>query len=414
MSVHSVELILRDRFPALCVRNYRLFWFGQLISLIGTWMQNIGQAWLVLELTDSAFKLGLVNALQFLPLTFFSLFIGPVVDRFPKRKLVIFTQTSLMILAAILAALVYFEAIRYWHILILASCLGLVNTLDMPARQSFMIELVGKNCLMNAIALNSAVFNLGRIIGPAVAGILIGLLGMAACFFLNAFSFMAVIIGLLLINIPDYIPEREDKNLVAEVLEGLNYIKDKRVIFFPLLLLAVISTFTMNFNVLIPVFAKETLGQEALGFGLLMTSMGTGSLVGALMLAVNSKKGPSLKFLFGAALGLSLLMGFLGFQSNYLLSILTMFFIGFCSISFTASTNSTIQLNSDNRMRGRVMSVYSWVFGGMMPLGSILMGHLCELAGASLSMIISGLAGILAVIFVASRFRRQAGARLQG
>ncbi len=374
-------------------------------------MQNIGQAWLVLELTDSAFKLGVVNALQFLPLTLISLFAGPLVDRFPKKRLVIFTQTFLMILAAVLASLVYFDVIRYWHILILATCLGLANTLDIPARQAFMIELVGKDCLMNAIALNSAVFNLGRVLGPAVAGLLIGLLGMATCFFLNALSFVAVILGMLMINVPNYVPEREDKKLVAEIWEGLNYIKGKQIIFFPMLLLAVISTFTMNFNVLIPVFAKETLGQEALGFGLLMTSMGAGSFLGALTVAANSKNGPNLKALFGAALVLSVLMSLLGFQNNYLLSIVTVFFIGFSSIFFTASTNSTVQLNSENRMRGRVMSVYSWVFGGMTPLGSVLIGKLSELVGAHLSVTISGLVGILAVIAVAARFRRKAEVR---
>lgn len=405
MSVHSIKVIVKDRFPALGFRNFRLFWFGQLISLIGTWMQNIGQAWLVLELTDSAFKLGVVNALQFLPLTFFSLFIGPIIDRFPKRKLVIFTQVSLMILALILATLVYLEAIRYWHILILATCLGLVNTLDMPARQSFIIELVGKNCLMNAIALNSAVFNLGRIVGPAVAGVLIGLLGISTCFYLNAVSFVPVIIGLLLINVPNYVPEHEDKNLVAEMLEGLSYIKSKKIILFPILLLAFISTFTMNFNVLIPVFARD-LGQEALGFGLLMTSMGIGSFLGAMFVAANSKNGPRQKVLFGAALGLSFLMSVLGFQRDFWISCLTMFLIGLCTIFFTASANSTVQLNSENRMRGRVMSVYTWVFGGMTPLGSVLIGQLSEVAGAHLSITICGLIGLLAVILIAVQFRR--------
>ncbi|MGI6448817.1 MAG: MFS transporter [Desulfitobacteriia bacterium] len=406
MIVYRLKENFRDRFPALTIRNYQLFWGGQLISLIGTWMQNIGQAWLVLQLTDSAFKLGVVNALQFLPLTFFSLFIGPVVDRFPKRKLIIFTQSCLMLLALVLATLTYFEVIEYWHILILALGLGFVNTLDMPARQSFVIELVGKQSLMNAIALNSAVFNLGRVVGPAVAGILIGVLGMAVCFYLNALSFCAVLVGLFLINVPNYVPEREKKDLLAEVKEGLCYIRGKKMILFPLLLLAVISTFTMNFNVLVPAFAKEGLDQDALGYGLLMTSMGIGSFLGALTLAANSKKGPRLKVLFGAAFSLSFFMSILGFQSNYYLACLIMFIVGFSAMTFTASVNSTVQLNSANVMRGRVMSVYSWVFGGMMPLGSIFAGQITELLGAHLGVTSCGLIGLCAVAIIFKFFKR--------
>lgn len=404
MAESFVKEKLIDTFPALSSRNFRLFWAGQLISLTGTWMQNIGQSWLVLELTDSAYKLGIVNALQFLPLTLFSLFAGPIVDRIPKRKILLVTQISLMILAVILATLTYLGAVRYWHILILAACLGLVNTLDMPARQSFVIELVGRKSLMNAIALNSAAFNLGRIVGPAVAGMLIAVLGMATCFYLNALSFCAVIIGLWLIDVPNKVSERKDKDFIGEIREGLYYIKGKRIILFSLLLLAFISTFTMNFNVLIPVFAKESLSQDALGFGILMTSMGIGSFLGALFLAANSKNGPSLKGLFGAALGLSTFMVFLGFQREYLLSCFTMLLIGFCSMIFIASVNSTIQLNAEDGMRGRVMSVYAWVFGGMMPIGSVFAGKISEAVGAHLSVTICGLIGILAVIIVLSQF----------
>lgn len=406
MIEHTLITNILDRFPALTFKNFRLFWLGQLISLIGTWMQNIGQAWLVLQLTDSAFKLGVVNALQFLPLTMFSLFAGPLVDRFPKRRILLFTQSSLLILALILATLTYLEIIRYWHILILATLLGFVNTLDMPARQSFVVELVGKKSLMNAIALNSVVFNFGRIVGPAVAGLLIGLLGMATCFYINALSFCAVIIGLAMIKVPDYVASVEQKHILREIKEGLHYIKGKQLILFPLILLAVISTFTMNFNVLIPVYAKESLGQDALGYGLLMTSMGIGSLLGALNLAAHSKNGPSQKILFGTALGLSIFMILLGFQREYLLSCFTILLVGFCSMTFIASVNSTIQLNSEDRMRGRVMSVYSWVFGGLIPVGSVFAGQISERLGAHLSVTICGTIGLLAAIMVLTKYRK--------
>jgi MFS family permease len=400
MTVNDLGIKIVNALPALSSRNFRWFWTGQLISLIGTWMQNIGQAWLVLQLTDSAFKLGVVTALQFLPMTLFSLFAGPLVDRFPKRRILLCTQTSLMILALILASLTFLDVVQYWHILILAVCLGFVNTLDLPARQSFVIELVGKKNLMNAIALNSTIFNLGRIVGPAVAGLLIGMLGMATCFYLNALSFGAVLLGLWMIDVPSTVYEKKDKAIWHQIGEGLQYIKLNPAILYPLILLAVISTFAMNFNVLIPVYAKEGLEQNALGFGLLMTSMGIGSLLGALRLAAQSNTGPRMRSVFGMALATSLFIFVLGFEDIYLLSCFTLTLIGFCSMTFIASVNTTIQLHSEDRMRGRVMSVYSQVFGGFIPLGSLFAGLVSEYVGAHRSMTISGSIGLIAVFIV--------------
>jgi MFS family permease len=396
---------LVNYFPALCYRNFRLFWVGQLISLIGTWMQNIGQAWLVLQLTDSAFKLGVVNALQFLPLTVFSLFVGPFVDRFPKRKILLGTQISLMVLAFILAALTALNKIQYWHILILALGLGMANTVDIPARQAFFIELVGKDSLMNAIALNSTVFNLGRVLGPAVGGILIGLLGMAPCFFLNAFSFCAVLLGLWLIDAPPMVTKNETK-ILADIVEGLSYVRRKAIILLPLVLLAFIGTFVINFNVLVPVLAKENLGQNALGFGFLMSCIGLGSLTGALSLAGRSNDGPRLKTLLGGACGASFLVALLGLEGDYILACLTLFVIGFCTITFVISVNSTIQINSEDRMRGRVMSIYALVNGGVTPFGSLFAGQVSEVAGTQPCLIVSGVIGLVAVTVVTLLFRK--------
>jgi MFS family permease len=398
-------------FPALKHRNFRLFWFGQCISLIGTWMQNIGQSWLVLQLTGSPLKLGYVSAIQFLPVMLFSLFAGPLVDRFPKRRVLIFTQSSLAVLAAILATLTRLGVVRYWHILVLAALLGIINTLDMPTRQAFIIELVGREDLMNAIALNSSVFNLARIIGPAVAGFLIGLVGIAVCFYLNALSFLAVIAGLLLMDITTAVPLRTRQSLrdvLQNIGEGLRYIAVKPLISMPLILLAAISLFVMNFNVTIPIFAKHDLGQNAAGYGLLMTAMGAGSLLGALALAARSKKGPRLRLMLGGALGMSVFLAILGLERSYLWAASTLLLVGLASITLTASVNTMIQLNSEDRMRGRVMSVYSLVFAGVTPIGSLYAGKVTDLSGAPGCLIISGLIGALASLVIAiALYRKQ-------
>lgn len=255
-------------FPALSHRNFKLFWFGQCISLIGTWMQNVGQAWLILQLTNSPFLLGLITTLQTLPVMLFSLFIGVYVDRFPKRKLVILAQTGLMILAFILSYLTLTGTVKYWHVAVLATILGFMNTIDNPSRQSLMIELVGKEDLLNAIALNSSAFNLARILGPAVAGILIGYLGIGICFLLNGLSYLAVIVSLLLMDVKE--EKRtidESSSVIKDMLEGVRYIFQTPRIYVAILLMFYISTFAMNFNILVPVFTKIDLGLEASQYG---------------------------------------------------------------------------------------------------------------------------------------------------
>jgi MFS family permease len=408
MESDTLKSKLSGMFPAFSHRNYRLFWFGQCVSLIGTWMQTIGQSWLVLQLTNSAFKLGLISAMQFLPMMLFSLFAGTLVDRFPKRTVLLITQTALAVLALVLATLTYFKAVQYWHVLVLAALLGIVNTLDMPTRQSFFVELVGKEDLMNAIALNSTIFNLARIVGPAVAGILIGLVGIGACFYINAASFLAVIGGLFLMDVKPTVKTaavRSFGSIVKDIGEGLSYVKAKPLILQPLLLLAATSAFVMNFNVLIPLFAQNNLGQGAVGYGFLTTCMGLGSFTGALLTAAKSRSGPRLKFLIGGAAGMSALLAVLGLVRGYALACLVLLAIGFCSIVFTTMVNSTIQLNSPDEMRGRVMSVYSLVFGGVIPIGSLYAGKLSAMAGAPACMIVSGIIGIAAVGFTALMLR---------
>ncbi len=405
--------IIDSGFSSLKHRDFRLFWFGQCISLIGTWMQNIGQSWLVLELTHSALKLSIVTMMQFLPMTVFSLYAGTLVDRFPKRSMLICTQSVLAVLAVVLASITYFDVVKYWHLLLLALLLGMVNTLDIPTRQSFVIELVGKDNLTNAIALNSSIFNLGRIAGPAVAGLLIGMIGIAPCFYLNAISFIAVIYSLWLIRIPNKKIKKKEhgsiKSIYRDIREGLRYINQKEIIKQPLLLLALISAFVMNFNIIVPVFAKQQLHQSATGYGLLMTSMGVGSFIGSITLVAKSGKTPKLRYLVGGALGTSMFLILLAVESNFQLACITLFAIGFCTILFTNLVNTTIQLNSADDMRGRVMSVYTLVFGGVIPIGSMFTGHLTENTGVAGCMMISGAMGVLASIYSIVKIRRRDG-----
>jgi len=402
--------IIRSGFPALRHRNFRLFWFGQCISLIGTWMQNIGQAWLVLEMTNSALKLSIVTMVQFLPVTLFSLWAGTIADRFPKRRILIYTQSAFAVLAAVLATLTWTGTVEYWHILILAALLGMVNTLDVPTRQSFVIELVGKEDLPNAIALNSTIFNLGRILGPAVAGFLIGLIGIAPCFYLNAVSFLAIVGNLLMIKLPAMEITRAKfgmfKTVIIDTREGLKYIGKNKSIREPLILLAFISTFVMNFNIVVPVLAQQELNQNAAGYGLMMTSMGLGSFLASLTLVARCRQAPKPRYLIGAAFLTSAFLILLALGKNYNIACITMLFIGFNSVAFTTQSNTTVQLHSSDEMRGRVMSVFMLVYGGMIPIGSFFTGHVTELLGIRGCIIVSGIIGVIAVIWSVFAMRR--------
>ncbi|MGB9781013.1 MFS transporter [Caldanaerobacter sp.] len=399
---------ITEAFPALEHRNFRLFWLGQMVSLIGTWMQNIGQGWLVLKLTNSSFLLGLISAVQFLPMMLFSLFAGVIVDRFPKRKLILFTQSSFAVTSFILATLTALKLINYWQIMILALINGFLNTIDVPARQSFIIDLVGKKDLMNAIALNSAVFNAARIVGPAIAGILIGKLGYAVCFYLNSASFIAVILGLLFITVEGITPKLTNvkTKIIEDLKDGIIYIKNTPIILHTILMIAILSTFSMNFNVLVPVFTKNVLHREATGYGLLMSAMGIGALLGALTLASISERGVKPVYLFGGGIGLGIFQILIGIQSSYALTALFLALSGWFMITFSSSANTTIQINSLDEFRGRVMSVYSLVFGGVTPIGSLYAGSLAQRFGSHITFIVSGAIAIAYSAYVLSKFRK--------
>lgn len=390
---------LRPRpFAALRHRDFRLFWIGQAVSLIGTWMQSVGQSWLVLQLTDSSFLLGVVSSLQFAPVLLLSLFAGAIIDRFSKRRILIVTQAALMFLALILATLTATGVVRYWHILVMATLLGIVQTLDNPTRQAFIIELVGKDDLMNAIALNSTNFNIARIIGPALAGVLTGTLGIAAAFYANALSFVAVLISLLLIRVPNQPRLEMDRNIISNIATGLTYIRKTPIVLTTILLVAVLSTFAMNFNVLVPVYARNVLGLDAKGYGLLMSAMGVGALGGALSLASFSSGGPQRAVLLAGAVGLPLVEMLLSPVRSFAVAGLLLALVGWSMISFSASANTIVQVNTPDQFRGRVMSVYTLVFGGTTPFGSLFAGSIANWAGAPVALLAGGAIGLCAAI----------------
>ncbi|MCL4557791.1 MAG: MFS transporter [Deltaproteobacteria bacterium] len=396
--------IVRKVFASLRYRDFRLFWIGQAVSLIGTWMQSIGQAWLILKLTNSPFLLGLIGAAQYTPILVLSIFAGSIVDRFPKRHLIILTQTVMAILALLLWVLTAEGVVDYWHILVLASLLGLATSLDVPARQAFMIDLVGRDSLMNAIALNSTTFNLARLIGPAIAGLLIARVGIATTFLLNGVSFLPVIAGLLMID-RDGLPGKSTrKNVIEDVKEGLVSIKNNALVFHVMMLMLLVSLFAINFNVVVPVYAKYIFHNSPEVFGFLMSSLGVGSLIGAILVALRSSRSPSPVFLIIGGTILSAFQMVMAFVTGMYSAMMVLFLIGFGAIIFTALTNTTIQLNTPDELRGRAMSVYSIVFMGVTPIGNLFIGGIADVLGIRPSIFIGGILGLVPSLYYLRKF----------
>jgi MFS family permease len=382
------------RFPSglrsLNHRDLRLFFSGQLISLIGTWTQRVAQAWLVLELTNSPFKLGLISALQSAPMLCLAFVAGAVADRLPKRRVLIGTQTALMGQALVLAVLAWSGHVQYWHVAVLAACYGLAFTLDMPTRQSFIVEMASKEDLTNAIALNSAMVNGARMVGPALAGLLVDRYGVAPAFGLNGLSFVAVILALAAMRAEGLPRHTQDTTVRQDIAAGLHYAVRTPLVALILSLLLALGLFVMNHNVLVPLLARDVLHEGAHGFGLLMAAVGSGAIVGALALATLAKGRPPLSLLLGTAgtaSGLTLLLA--GIR-NFWAAMLVLTLVGFSQIVFLASCNSTLQLAVPDRMRGRIMSLYAFVFVGITPLGSIFVGTIAEWFGVAAAYALAG------------------------
>jgi len=385
------------RLAALRHRDFRLFWSGQLVSLIGTWMQSVGQAWLVLELTGSPFHLGLVTALQFTPILLLSPIGGALSDRFPKRRIILLTQAAMMGQAFVLAGLVRSGQVRYWHVAALAAIYGLGRAIDIPARQAFITDLVGKPDLPNAVALNSLVFNGARIVGPAVAGLLIARFGVAPAFFLNGWSFVAVLAALLATRTPGT-PDPAGRLGIREgVGAGLAYAARTPPVAFTLSLLVVVSTLVLNFNVLVPLVAKDVLNEGAHGFGLLMSSLGAGAVAAAIALTLLRRGRPPLWSLPASAAVLGAGTAALALVGHFGSTAVLLVLLGGCQILFSTGCNTTLQLGTPDALRGRVMGLYALANAGMTPFGSLLVGTVAEHLGVRAACALGGGSGLLAV-----------------
>jgi MFS family permease len=379
---------------ALRHRNFRLFWSGQLISLIGTWMQNIAEDWLVLTLTGDPFWLGVVTAAQFAPVLVFGLFGGIIADSLPKRRTLLATQSIAMGLAFVLAVLTLTHTIQVWQVILIAFILGCTNAIDMPTRQSFVIEMVGREDIGNAVALNSATFNAARIVGPAVAGVAIGIFDIGVAFLVNGLSFLAVLASLLAMRPAELRPSvrvalpRNARAVVANLAEGLRYVRHTPVVLLAVGVVGLVSTAGMNFGVVIPAFAKDVMGTGAFGYGFLMAASGVGSLLAALTIAFRGRPDP--RVIVAGAFLLGALEVALGFTRSMPLALLCMFGIGVGGISMAAMANTTIQLNVPDMLRGRVLAVYATVFAGSTPIGGLAFGALASAIGSALAVTVGG------------------------
>lgn len=370
-------------------RDFRLFWSGQLVSLVGTWMQSVGQVWIVLELTGSPFKLGVISALQFGPMLFLSLLAGALADRVRKRRLLLLTQGALMLQALALAALDWTGQIQFWHVAVLAAVYGVANTLDLPARQSFVGELVGKGDLMNAIAL------------------LIARYGVAPAFLLNGLSFLGVLVALAAIRNEGAPRPRAAATLGQEILQGVRYAAGTPLIGLILGLLLVVSLFVLNFNVLVPIVARDVLHESARGFGLLMASLGLGAVAGALALAAMTRTRPPLALIVAAALVTAGGLLGLGGVRHFWTAAAALAVMGFAQIFFMASCNTTVQVTAPDHLRGRVMSLYALVFVGVHPFGALLAGGMAEKWGVGTACLWGGGMGLCLVLALTLLWRRR-------
>jgi len=390
------------RFPtglrALAHRDYRLFFSGQLISLIGTWMQRVAQSWLVLELTNSPFKLGLVTALQSAPMLCLAFIAGAIADRLPKRRVLIGTQTALMIQAFVLAVLAWTGHVQYWHVVLLAICYGLAFTLDMPTRQSFIVEMASKEDLSNAIALNSAMVSGARMVGPAVAGLLVDRYGVASAFGLNGVSFVAVILALAAMQADGLPGPAQATSVRQDIAAGVRYAVRTPLVALVLSLLLVLGLFVTNHNVLVPLLARDVLHEGAHGFGLLMAALGTGAVVGALALALVGKSRPPLSLLIAAGATTSALTLALAAIRHFPAAVVLLALTGLSQIVFMASCNTTLQMVAPDRLRGRIMSLYGFVFVGVTPIGSFFVGTAAEWFGTPAAYALGGGLGLLCVL----------------
>lgn len=389
---------VESTFRALKYRNYKLFFYGQFISLIGTWIQQIALNWLVYRLTHSALMMGVTVFAVTIPSLFLSPFLGVIVDRVNKYRALIITQTIFMILAGVLGILTITNTVQIWHIVILGVLMGIANTFDMPLRQAFVVNLVeDTQDLSNAISLNSTIFNLARLVGPAIGGVLIANVGEGLCFILNAISYIAVISAFFAMKIKTVINHKTDENnMIRELSEGIKYAFNNKPIRITLLYLAISSLFGMFYPLLMPIYVKETLHGGAQTLGFLMSTSGIGALLGALYLAGRKNVKGLEKWICLASVLFGVGLLGLNFTNKTLVALLLLFITGYGMVIIIAACNTLTQHFVDNDKRGRVMSLYSMAFMGTAPLGSLCSGAIAERIGVPHTFLISGVTMLFA------------------
>lgn len=395
-----IKKLANNTFSSLKIRNYRMFYIGQAISTSGTWMQGIAQAWLVLKLTNSGTQLGLVTALQFLPILLFGAYGGLVADRFSKRKILLITQSLFAILAILLGILVFTSLIKIWMVYVFALLFGIVNAIDNPVRRSFVIEMVGKRNIRNAVTLYTSLVNLTRIIGPAIAGILIATTGLALCFILNGISYLAVIVMLFMMNTSELRISKPVKykkgQIKKQIIQGIQYAISKPLIFSTLIIISIIGTLTYEFQVSLPLIAQKTFNGDARTFAALTASIGMGAVIGGLITA-SWKKRSDYSFsyaalFFGTAVILASIM------PNLTLIMISLVIVGIFSSYFVSLGNHILQSESNSNMRGRVMSFWSMALVGSTAIGGPIIGIVGEYAGPRWCLMLGGIAAIIAGI----------------
>lgn len=395
-------------FRSLRVRNFRLYASGQLVSLTGTWMQRVAQDWLVLELTNSGTALGVVTALQFGPSLVLGLWGGVIADRGNKRKILFVTQTGLALVALLLGLLDLAGVVQYWHVLVLALSLGVISALDTPVRQSFVVEIVGQDDLANAVGINATIFNAGRILGPALAGILIAATGTGWAFVANAASSIAVLAGLWMMRPAELRPSPQVRRAKGQLREGLRYVRGRTDLVLTMALVFVVGTFGLNFQITMALMAKQVFHRGASGYGFLSTSLAIGACVGAVF-ATRRIKRPSQLFLILTATGFGVLEIAAGLMPGFGMTALLLVPTGLLMLTFTTAANSSVQLGVEPTMRGRIMALYLVCFMGGTPFGAPLVGWLANVAGPRWGLIGGGIICVGFALTVGALLARRRG-----
>ena len=407
---HADQNRAAGMFRSLRVRNYRLYASGQLVSLTGTWMQRVAQDWLVLELTNSGTALGIITALQFGPSLLLGLWGGILADRCDKRRLLLATQSGLAVVALLLGRLDVAGVVQYWHVLVLATVLGLITAIDTPVRQSFVVEMVGRDELTNAVAINSTIFNTGRILGPAVAGVMISAVGTGWAFLGNAVSSAGVLVALAMMRPDELFPSPPLQRARGQLREGFRYVRERRDLMFTMALIFVFGTFGLNFAITCALMAKQVFHRGASGYGLLSTALAVGAFCGAIA-ATRRTQRPSTLFLLVTASAFSIGEILSGLMPDFLWTAVLLVPTGLAMLTLSTAANANVQLGVAPTMRGRVMSLYLICFMGGTPLGAPIIGWVAGVAGPRWGLIGGGVVCLLSALGLAAVLARKLGMR---